>query len=664
MITLNYVLGILYFCSYIFCSNILTKNENLNEISVKFYEIKYEPMGSDGKYSETFLNQSSEVVDHYFKTHSSVLYQSPAHSFEIFSNSFDCFFSSFQLDSNSDFLKLAILSRLFTKYHNLCLNYNASEKVLNPGSVEFKDREEISLCVVILAQEVKLFDFEIPKDLAPTLLEFILRFSVESTRVELAFEILLDLLSLEQKKLVFQKILIYFDPERPAAPVVYLTNDGTDPAVKPVYVDFIRNLYLRVSAIDSDKNFDIHAQMLVRSMFSCFFFQEYETMILDLVSRIEIFELGVRPMYSSSVIEIISKLSFVRNNFAILDVVCDKLFKNDFIISNHTESFSKMTYVDFSTIFESIFKMHPLRYQKHKSLLSAEACTILTKIEENSKKFDKLEICRSEIFKNIRKTNFSNLDSSKLSTIKCQLIELISEYHQYANHRCFEAIVFSKAAGEILVEIIKESVENSKSFSAEIINQRFQIFFEVLQLIYITKITQNFFPHVFLGVIFFYNSNFTSITLDLSYRQVIKNIADVVMINNFFLFKSIKHHYILLQFFVKCNNSLLLGEKTMLYIYQNLLMKSVSKVYSSRIILSIASGIEIEINEILKNCLNDLINEYLKNYSNIPIEFYSNKSIIEIIRLMHSYKILSKTELEVLNVFVKRYALDKNINFY
>ena len=86
------VLKVFFFCSFIYGSNI-EKNKNC-DFAVKFYEIKYESIGLDGKYSETFVEQTSEVVNQYFRSNSLTLYQTPPLNNNIFSLIMDCIYLS------------------------------------------------------------------------------------------------------------------------------------------------------------------------------------------------------------------------------------------------------------------------------------------------------------------------------------------------------------------------------------------------------------------------------------------------------------------------------------------------------------------------------------------------------------------------------------------
>ena len=177
MIFFYQVFGIIFFCSAIYGSNIENLNKN-HKFPVKVYEIDYEAFGSDGKYSETFVEQTAEVVNYYLRSIVSDLYQTPPHNNKIFSVSFNCIYSALHKDIDVESLKIAVLNRLFVKYHDICLNYNSSLKFLNLARKEIKERELISCCVVVLAQECKAYNFEFPNYLKLSFLEFIIRFGV------------------------------------------------------------------------------------------------------------------------------------------------------------------------------------------------------------------------------------------------------------------------------------------------------------------------------------------------------------------------------------------------------------------------------------------------------------------------------------------------------
>lgn len=193
-------------------------------------------------------------------------------------------------------------------------------------------------------------------------------------------------------------------------------------------------------------------------------------------------------------------------------------------------------------------------------------------------------------------------------------------------------------------------------------NQRFQIFFKFLQFIFITEFPSNHLSYVLLKFISFYNSNFNYLLLDLSQQEVIKTLINFLISENLF-FKLIENHAILYEFFKKINPSSKFGEEAMHQIYQNVIMKSYSKIYTCSETLKIASTIGVELNSTYKIFLYHLINQYLANYSKVPIEFYSERAVIKIISLMISYRLFSMTELEIIKSFLRSYAHDKTIGF-
>ena len=90
-------------------------------------------------------------------------------------------------------------------------------------------------------------------------------------------------------------------------------------------------------------------------------------------------------------------------------------------------------------------------------------------------------------------------------------------------------------------------------------------------------------------------ANFKYFVLDSSQQMIVKNLIDILINNNLF-FKLIHEHAILYEFLKKIYDSPKLGEDSMNQIYQKVIMKSFSKIYTCYVTVKIASAIGIEIN--------------------------------------------------------------------
>lgn len=602
----------------------------------------------NGQYGEFVVNRAFEIVRNYLEKHAIEKYDQSPFSESFFSSAFEDVLLEMEVDI--DILSPAVFEMLLSEFTKIAKTYNRQSRgALVPGSSEYETRiRQVKLATIVI-QETASNSQNFSDSQVLILLEFIYRFGINGNRYGLAIQTLYTSLPTGTLAKTYKMFVDYFDKSRHALPVLFVQIVSQEMLpVKYVFIDFIQNLYSKVIRIDpvTEKDvFNKHACMLIASMISCNFLDEFLTMLEFLLDRIDMVQLGRSPRFAKSAIDISQR--FKHQSTELLDKFCGLLLNDNVILA-----LDETNYNDHGSIILNLKVNQNELYKKHFANLSTEAKEKLKIIENTYFSYHKV-ISETKKFEKLEET-FALMDQNGLNNLYESLERMAPVFQKFFKHQPNEASNTVIKLFNLIPKLINLSIRQpSRNLDAD----RFRVFIKLLELTFTGPDILERTTDTFSSILFFFTSRFnTSVrfnsNLNSCHQSVMELIRKLISAKKFFRSDRYRTNFYNFLELITPDSA----ESTMAGCLYEVLSSAEKKDLICLGVIQTTKTLKISFEPLFSHFISNEIKIYLEKHSQIPIDEYLEGLLVKVVKLAIKEKALQKSELELVNGIFNRYS--------
>ena len=539
-----------------------------------------------------------------------------------------------------------IVTRIIQLYSKTAEKYIKDRKELDPLSSKYAERERFAKLCVVVIQECYSIDFPVERSKAIHLLEFIYRFGTVGDRYAFAFQGLFNSLNYSSFTIFFKFMTEHFDLNRQALPVINIKASVECRDIKIGFFGFIKTIYDKINDLDpigDAELFNRHGSMLICSIISCNFVEEFLDFIdflVNIIGKIDLIQL----INSGSFITLAIKVSHVnkyRESF-VLDHICGLLISEKIISTLSTNL------INFGSLLAAVRNNQMGYYFKYSELLSESSYRKLKDIEI------KFNIYNSRLSNvnvlNLLDNDFANFDREDFAVVLEKLYNLIEIFPEYLLNEPSESSETVSRIIKLIPILVSIATEDSKN-TFDIV--RFEVFILLVKLSLLNDYALNDTDDSFSCVLHFFNSRLRHTTgIDARFHELIQeSLGNLIKGSRFF--STIVHHQILYNYFL--NVSPQTAEMRICQCFLDFMRFDGSKINSFIIVVSSVKILRLDASVLYSTLLAHEFEEYLKDFSKIPLETYLEGSLVLVSNNILGMNILPKTTQLLVRNLLKLY---------
>ena len=602
----------------------------------------------NGKYDESVVLAGISVFRTYLEQKAVSKYTTCHHTERIYTYATGKIFSIMN-DVDTDILLPDMIKLMAQEYaemaKSVCRRISAP---VDQEEVELVKKKAMILAVFI--HELISNGYEFTEEQNLVFLEFIYRFSPGGIRYILAFQCLYACLDNESLLFVYDLIVKYFDPENPALPVFFLKfQTGDNVQIKIAFINFLERLYEKLMELDPVLKADQinrHANMLISSMISCNFIEDFDHMLFDLLQKVDLNKLLCSTRFSKSASHVI-KQSLQTSKIAVF--FSDIFVNNSFILALDESNF--LNYGAF---------LNHLNSESYIARLSTEASTRLLEIRFKFISYSKIIVTGHRMLETIE-DNFVRMNKSELDELNSLIESQISNSNDFFSCHRSVADNFNSRLIKIVPKLVLLANANKDS-SAELNLERYKILVKLLELVLSIPAALDEAPDSFSNVLFFYNCFVSKVpnanTLLADYHALTLELIHKLISKNRFFYNN-KHKKILNSYLQLTRSNE--ADTILSDILLHYLRAKPSKQTALAEVFGYATKFQIFLNPVFSIYIFTEIQKYFDSSPKIPIETYEDGLLVEISNVIIAFKVLSKTEQLFVKSFCNQFSADRNI---
>ena len=628
----------------LYTSNIsLDKNESVSIVVADMSAPKLLP---NGKYDECVVFAGISVFRPYLERKAVLNYASCHYTERIFASAVEAVF--FKMDVDINILLPAMIKSMAKEYAEMAKLFFRRNEAALLDQDEVESSRKNAVILVIFIHESISSGYKFTDEQNMIFLEFIYRCSPGGFRYTLAFQGLCTSLKTEIFLAFYELAVKYFDPVQPALPVFFFNfSTGENDHIKIAFSNFLVRLYKKLiefkPVLHADQ-FNIHANMLISSMISCNFVEDFIPMLFDLLQNVDLNKLLCSTRFSKSARNLIKDLSPSSSIFV--------FFSNIFVNDNFISALDESNFLNYGAIFQY------LDSESYLLLLSSEASERLIKIRLKFDKYAAIFVDGFEMLESIE-DNFINMDKSQLERLELSIESQISNSDDFFSYHQSDASNYiCKLLGKISI-LAKNAIRYP---STELDVERYKVLLKLIEMVLSVPAALDTASDSVSIVLFFYNVRVSKLP---NVKTLLAGSNDLMLE---LLHKLVKKN----RFFSAYNH------RTILYSYLQLTRSDEAEAILSDILLRylrVKPNKQAAITEVLryaikfKICLNSIFSIYLfteiQNYFDsspkISIETYEDGLLVEISKTIVGMKVLNKTEQLFVKSFCNQFSANRNI---
>ena len=610
-------------------------------------DFSYPQLLPNGQYCDVVVDRATDIIRKYLVKNGADKYHVTPFAESFFSHAFDDVL--IEMDVNIGVLIPIIFETLANEYTDLANYYNQLTETLVPGSEKYETRQAKVKLATIVVQEASANSYTLSESQAIILLESIYRFGLSGIRYGLAVQALYTVIPTNNLFSVYNMFIKYFDPTRQALPVLYIQiKDSKLEIIKNIFINLISRLYAKVILIDQISNkesFNNHACMLISSMISCDFFDDFIPMITDLLQKVDINQLIISPRFAKSVIDI-SNL-YMNQNIPVLDEISKHLINDKVLLTSN----QKALIVYGSILFIIKFNQNDL-YKTCVDNLSIKAQERLEEIETGYISYYEV-VSEAATFDSFQET-FATKEQADLELFCDSIDKMILIFPDFFKNQPSDA---NNVIVKVLALIPKLTNISMRQSSKDLDISRFLLFVKLLELSFTGPYILESTSDSFSSVIGFYNARFNSlsknsITLRNAQMKTLSFIEKLFKCNKFF-----KSHRYRANFYAYLKLiAPLSANSCMIGCFHEVLLHGNNLPFVYNDVITSSNKLELSINSAISGFISNEIRNYLKIYYQIPVDLYLDGSLVHVVNLVLAENILSKTETIILKAVINRFS--------
>lgn len=450
----------------LYSSNISVSSEM--SMSLEVVDLSKPQVLENGQYSDYIVLECLAIFRKNIERDAVLKYETCPFTESLFTAAIDSILV--EISVNTSVILPALIEILAREYAEKAHSYCRTSVNFVRETESFKNFTKI---VVVFAQEAYISNSQIPSEHVLKLLEFVYRFGESSQRYGLAFQGLYTALPAGDFSRFYELVMEYFVPERPTLPVLFL-NIQSEPnmVLKVVFSRFLTRLYDRISLLDpveDEEVYNRHACMLLSSMISCNFMNDFIPMIQDTLHKVNLHKLLPSPRFAKAASFICTELKDQESSSVILND-----FANVFVTDELILSLDPSNFLNFGSIFVN------LDAQERVDQLSSEAVERLIEIETGYKDYKKIIDNANETFPNLPET-FSQMECADLDDLTGLVVQLTSISKDFFEHQQSEACLFTVAVLQMIPKLVKKAILLTPVADEALSMKRYKLFIKMLQ---------------------------------------------------------------------------------------------------------------------------------------------------------------------------------------
>jgi hypothetical protein len=596
----------------------------------------------NGQYSDYIVDHVTQIIRKHLMKNGSGKYCDSPISESFFSYAFDDVL--LEMNVNISILIPVIFDNLVNEYIKIAKHYNQ-----NVGSADYEERQLKVKLATIVAQEACANSYKFTEVQATTLLEFIYRFGLSGNRYGLAIQALYTSIPTNSLIIAYNMFVDHFDPSRQALPVLYIhVKDPKLESIKNIFIGFISHLYEKIKNIDHinyQSFFNTHACMLISSMISCNFLDDFLPMITDLLHKVDIPQLLISPRFAKSVIEISKE--YKNQNNPVLEEIIKHCIDDNVILALDPPAF----------IFYGSIIFYLKKNQNDFCIASGDALS--PKAQERLKEIEAEYAAYHAVI--AATSAFDNYDGSFASMKQTDLISMcdsidsmIPVFPDFFKHEPFKACNVIKNIFALIPKLVNISMRDS---SKDLDVFRFRLFAKLIELSFSGPYVFESSPDIFSTIIGFYNTRFDRFSrLNFILKDVhmkILSFVEVLLRSN----KFFKTHRYRANFYNYLK--MVMPRKAdfcMIGCFHEVLVKGLNLPLICHDIITASNKLELSMHSAFSLFITNEIQLYLQNYQQGLIDDYLDGALVIAARLILAEKVLSKTETILVKTVINRFS--------
>lgn len=594
----------------------------------------------NGQYSDIIVDHVTHIVRKYLEKNGPERYHVTPFAESFFSPAFDDVL--LVMNVNIGILIPIILETLAKEYTDIAKYYNQLTEPLVPGSQQYETRNVKIKLATIVVQEASANSYKFSESQAIILLESIYRFGLIGIRYGLAVQALYTAISTKNLFSVYNMFVKYFDPSRQALPVLYIQiKDPKLEVIKTIFINLMARLFekiILIDQIDNKEHFNNHACMLIASMISCNFLDDFIPMITDLLEKIDMIQLVSSPRFAKSLIDI---SNFYENqNIPLLDEISKRLIDDKILLKLDPKAF-----IIHGSIV-SVIKINQNEfYINCVDSLSIEGRERLTEIELRYLAYREV-VSESDAFDSINE-NFAAMENADLDFLCESIDKMITVFPDFFENHPSEA---NSVIIKVLALIPKLTNISMRQSSKALDIHRYRLFIKLLELCFTGPYIFESTTEVFSIVLGFYNTRFNSLYLYDVHIKTLNLIQILVKTNKFF-----KTHRYRANFYTYLKIvAPLCADSCMTKCLYEVLFRGYNLPFIYSNVIATSNKLELSINSAISTFISNEIRKYLEVHDQIPADIYLDGSLVHLVELVLAENILSKTEAIIVKTVLNR----------